>query len=251
MKNVVFCMPIVNRPYKVAVESLKAAVPVIEAAGWTHSMAQTIDVPYISAARASMLRAALDAKADVIVFLDYDVGYGPHDLLKLIETEGDVCAGTYRAKIDDEQYMGAIEHDPDTFRPYVRASDGAISAKLVPGGFLKITKEAVHDFMTSYPELCYGPLYHASVDLFNHGVHDRVWYGEDYSFSLNWKKRGGRIWTVPDLNIDHHGKDGKVYKGNFHHFLCRQPGGSESDSPTPPGEPLRGLRSASFSERAA
>jgi hypothetical protein len=223
-------MPIVTRPHKATVESLKASVPVIEAAGWEHEMAQTIDVPYISAARASMLRAALDAKADVIVFIDYDVAWKPHDLLTLISTEGDVVAGTYRAKIDDEQYMGALEHDPVTFVPKVRA-DGAIASKLVPAGFLKITKECVHDFMTSYPDLCYGPLYHASVDIFNHGVHGRVWYGEDYSFSLRWKQRGGEIWTVPNLDIDHHGKDGKVYKGNLHRFLLRQPGGSESDTP--------------------
>lgn len=220
-----FCMPIVNRPYKEAVEALKAAVPAVEAAGWVHSMVQTIDVPYISAARASMLRAALDEKADAIVFLDYDVAYRPQDMVKLLETEGDVVAGTYRAKIDDEQYMGALEYEPVSFVPKVRA-DGAIASKLVPAGFLKITKEAVHDFMTSYPELCYGPLYHASVDIFNHGVHDRVWYGEDYSFSLRWKQRGGQIWTVPDMDIDHHGKDGKVYKGNLHQFLLAQPGGS-------------------------
>jgi hypothetical protein len=223
-------MPILTRPHKATVESLRASVPVVEAAGWEHEMAQTIDVPYISAARASMLRAALDAKADVIVFIDYDVAWKPHDMLTLISTEGDVVAGTYRAKIDDEQYMGALEHDPVTFVPKVRA-DGAIASKLVPAGFLKITKECVHDFMTSYPDLCYGPLYHASVDIFNHGVHGRVWYGEDYSFSLRWKQRGGEIWTVPNLDIDHHGKDGKVYKGNLHRFLLRQPGGSESDNP--------------------
>jgi glycosyltransferase involved in cell wall biosynthesis len=250
MKKVVFCIPILNRPYKVTVESLKASLPSIEAAGWTHSLAQVIDVPYISAARASMLRAALDEKADVIVFIDYDVSWDPQDLLTLIETEGDVVAGTYRSKIDDEQYMGALEHDPVTFVPIVRPSDGAILSKLVPAGFLKITKECVHDFMTSYPDLCYGPLYHASVDLFNHGVHGRVWYGEDYSFSLRWRKRGGQIWTVPNLNIDHHGKDGKVYKGNLHKFLLRQPGGSDSDTPTPPGV-LGGLRPALFDKAAA
>lgn len=227
-KKVVFCIPIVNRPQSATVESLKASLPVIEAAGWEHCMAQTIDVPYISAARGSMLRAALDEKADAIMFIDYDVAWKPKDLLKVLETEGDVVAGTYRAKIDDEQYMGAIEHDPVTFVPKVRASDGAIAAKLVPAGFLRVTKECVHDFMTSYPELCYGPLYHASVDLFNHGVHGRVWYGEDYSFSLRWKQRGGDIWIVPDLDLDHHGKDGKVYRGNYHQFLLRQPGGSEA-----------------------
>lgn len=174
-----------------------------------------------------MLRAALDAKADVIVFLDYDVSWHPQDLLKLIETEGDVVAGTYRVKTDQgetpEFYMGTWETNAD-FTPKLRR-DGAISAKLVPAGFLKITKEAVDSFMVAYPELCYGPMYHLSVDLFNHGVHERIWWGEDYSFARRWKEKCGDIWLVPDLSIDHHDKNGKVYPGNLHYFLLRQPGG--------------------------
>jgi hypothetical protein len=109
----------------------------------------------------------------------------------------------------------------------VRASDGAISAKLAPAGFLKLTKEAIDKFMLAYPELCYGEMYHLSVDLFNHGVQDRIWWGEDYSFCRRWKDKCGDIWLVPDLSVDHHAKD-KVYKGNLHQFLLRQPGGSEA-----------------------
>jgi len=177
-----------------------------------------------------MLRAALDAKADVIVFIDYDVSWAPEDLLKLIETEGDVVAGTYRCKTEDgpteEFYMGTWETNAN-FSPKQRSSDGAISAKLVPAGFLKITKEAIDRFMVAYPELCYGPMYHLSVDLFNHGVHERIWWGEDYSFARRWKEKCGDIWIVPNLSIDHHAKD-KVYEGNLHKFLLRQPGGSEA-----------------------
>lgn len=224
-KRVVFCIPIVNEPHAACVKSLEASVPLIEAAGWSHGIAQILNMPYISAARANMLRAALDDKADVIVFIDYDVSWQPADLLKLIETEGDVVAGTYRCKIDEEQYMGTVETDADN-RPIVRG-DGAIKAKLVPAGFLKVTKEAVDAFMVAYPELCYGPMYHLAVDLFNHGVHERIWWGEDYSFSRRWRDKCGDIWIVPDLSLDHNFK-GTTYKGNFHKFLLRQPGGSEA-----------------------
>jgi hypothetical protein len=92
---------------------------------------------------------------------------------------------------------------------------------------LKLTKEAIDKFMLAYPELCYGEMYHLSVDLFNHGVQDRIWWGEDYSFCRRWKAKCGDIWLVPDLSVDHHAKD-KVYKGNLHQFLLRQPGGSEA-----------------------
>ncbi len=241
-KKVVFCLPILHRPYDVCVRSLRESLPLIEAAGYEHGMAQIVDNPYISAARATMLRAALDAKADIIVFIDYDLAWRPADMLKLIETEGDVVAGTYRAKIDEEQYMGTIEINPDT-TPQVRKSDGAIRARLVPAGFLKLTKEAVDAFMVAYPELCYGPAYHLSVDLFNHGVFERVWWGEDYSFARRWRDKCGDIWIVPDMNLDHHWQEHKpdgvvqhVYEGNLHEFMRRQPGGDKSDNlrPAPP-----------------
>lgn len=225
--KVVFCTPSLSGPTAPYVASLEASIPLVEAAGWEHGYAQQLACPYISAARANMLRAALDAKADVIVFLDYDMSWEPGDLVKLLETEGDVVAGTYRPKIDEEQYMGTIETDAD-HRPIVRESDGAIAAKLIPAGFLKVTKEAVDTFMVAYPELCYGPMYHLSVDLFNHGVHDRIWWGEDYSFARRFRDKCGPIWIVPDINLDHNTKD-KVYRGNFHRFLMRQPGGSDDN----------------------
>lgn len=223
-KKVVFCIPVVNRPFDATIASLEASLPVIEAAGWSHGLVQTVNVPYISAARASMLRAALDVKPDAIVFIDYDMAWPARDMLKLLETEGDVVAGTYRKKIDDEQYMGSLETNAD-HTPKMRA-DGCLSAKTIPAGFLKITPKAVDDFMVAFPDLCYGPMYHMSVDLFNHGVHERVWWGEDYSFARRWKEKCGEIWLIPDLDLDHHTKD-KVYAGNFHKYLLRQPGGSE------------------------
>lgn len=215
-KHVVFVLPILRRPYDVTVKSLEASLPLIEAAGYTHGLAQVVDNPYISAARASAIRAALDAKADIIICIDYDLSWRPHDLLKLIQTEGDVVGGTYRAKHDEVHYMGTIESDANN-RPLCRA-DGAIKAMLLPAGFLKITKEAIDKFMIDYPELCYGPQYHLSVDLFNHGVYERVWWGEDYTFCRRWREKGGDIWLVPDLSLNHH-KDDKVYEGNFHRYL--------------------------------
>lgn len=226
--KVIFCIPIWQQPHPATIAALEASLPVIEAAGHEHGMAQILNMPYISAARATMLRSALDAKADVIVFIDHDVSWRPEDMLKLIETEGDAVAGTYRVRLDEEQYMGALESDENN-RPIVR-EDGAIKSKLVPAGFLKITKEGVDKFMVAYPELCYGPMYHQSVDIFNHGVRDRIWWGEDYAFSRRWVDKCGDLWTVPDLSIDHHTKD-TVYRGNLHEFLLRQPGGSEHGNP--------------------
>lgn len=222
--KVIFCTPSLEGPSEPYVAALEQSIPLITAAGWEEGYSQEIGCPYISAACATMLRRALDAKADVVVFLEYDMSWSPPDLLKLIETPGDVVAGNYRYKKDEERYMGSLCEGADG-KPIVR-KDGAIKADLVPAGFLKITKEAVHKFMGAYPELMYGPRYAPLVDLFNHGAIDGVWWGQDYAFSKRWNEKCGDIWIVPDLDITHHAKL-KAFPGNFHKWLLRQPGGSE------------------------
>lgn len=217
--KVIFATPSLAGPTAPYIKALEDSIPLIVGAGWEEGYAQCVGNPYISAARADMTRKALDAKADVIVYLDYDLSWRPEDLLKLLETPGDVVAGTYRFKKDEEEYMGAVVTDAQNI-PQGRASDGALSAFRVPAGFLKVTKEAINKFMAAYPELVYGPYYNPSVDLFNHGAHGRLWYGEDYAFSRRWLETGERMWLVPDLDIDHHSKD-QVYKGNFHRFMLR------------------------------
>jgi glycosyltransferase involved in cell wall biosynthesis len=228
--KVVLCCPTYSRPFPQFVAAVEAAVPALNAAGIDHQMVFEVGNPYVSGARAAMLRKALDAKADVIVFLDHDVSFDPEDLVSLIRTPGDVVAGLYRFKKPDaaEEYMGAWEVDADQ-RPVVR-QDGCIKATRIPAGFMKITREAVTRFMQAYPALCYGPGYEeiaetASVDLFNHGAHEGVWWGEDYAFSRRWIDCGGEIWVIPNLNLTHHNAD-EAFPGNLHQFLMRQPGGA-------------------------
>lgn len=228
MKNqkVVLCVPTMTHPYQQTLDAIEVSIPVLNDAGIEHAMVAEIGCPYISAARATMLRKALDAKADVIVFIDHDVSWKPHDLLKLIQTEGDVVAGLYRFKKDEEHYMGVVDDDDGKVR---LREDGCIKATLVPAGFLKITRNTVNRFMKAYPHLMYGEACSPHVDLFNHGAHQGSWFGEDYAFCRNWRDAGGEIWIVPDLTLTHHSKD-ESFEGNYHEFLLHQPGGSKCRS---------------------
>lgn len=223
--KVVICCPTIVKPYHCLLESLAGAVPLMDAKGWDHNLIWNIGGPYISYNRAFMMRKAIDARTDVVVFLDHDLSFSPESLIKLIESEGMLVAGTYRFKEEPEKYMGAIFSTPSGF-PVVRESDGAISASCFPAGFMKITREGIARFMLAFPELQYIDEGTLNVDLFNHGVYKGVWYGEDYALCRNWLERIGDIWIIPDLNINHHTEE-ICYKGNFHQYLLRQPGGSE------------------------
>lgn len=231
MKKVVLAVPTLKRPYPQTEAAIEASIPLIKGAGWTLCIVTEIGSPYISCARATMLRKAMDAKADVVVFIDHDVSWEPADLLRLIEADGDVVAGTYRFKREPEEYMGALLPDIHQ-RPQVR-DDGCVKAHSIPAGFLKITAAGVSRFIRAYPELCYGDAFAPSVDLFNHGAHEHVWYGEDYAFARRWREKCGDLWVIPDVSITHHTTE-QAYPGNFHNYLRRLSGGSESANPEPP-----------------
>lgn len=217
--KVVFCTPTIKKPYPQYLDAMEASIPLVKEK-WDEASAYEVGSPYISHARSGLLRRALDVKADVIVFIDHDLSWKPSDLVTLLETEGDVVAGTYRFKKDETEYMGSWFCDDG--RPQMR-DDGCIKAEMVPAGFLKVTRHAVAKFMLKFPDLIYGDPINPSVDLFNHGAWGGVWWGEDYSFSRRWREIGD-IWLIPNLDLCHHGD--KPYPGNLHEYLLRLPGGS-------------------------
>lgn len=224
--KVVFCTPTRDKPHAAYVAALESSIPALEAVGIKHSVSLEVGCPYISSAMATCARKALDTMPDVLMFLDDDVSWTPESLVKILTCKEDVVGGTYRFKKPDPvEYMGCLLTNEEGF-PLVR-EDGLILPKWMPSGFLKVTANAVDKFMKAYPHLNCGPSYHPTPDLFNHGAHEGIWYGQDYAFCRNYAAKCGPIFLMPDLDITHNGIDGMVYPGNFHQFLLRQPGGSE------------------------
>lgn len=240
--KVVFCVPTVTAPHPELLKAMEATVPLLDAFGIEHAMTFEVGCPYISHARSKLARKAMDARADVVMFLDHDVTWVPEQLVEMLRVteKDDVVAGTYRYKKDDEEYMGTIYTDARGV-PRVRDADTypMIAPEWMPAGFLKITADGIDKFARAFPELEYGRRHHLHVDLFNHGAHKGIWYGEDYAFSRNYAERVGPIWLVPNLDLTHWtfasgDTPARAYAGNYHKFLCRQPGGSDSDNPNPP-----------------
>lgn len=226
--KVAFCIPTVRKPYKQCLDALAASVPLLDAAGIEHCMVSEIGSPYISCARATMLRKALDAKCDAVVFIDHDMSWSPADLVTLIKTEGAVVCGTYRFKVPGKsEFMGAPIVGPSR-KPMVR-EDGCISMHSAPAGFLKVTREAVNVFMAAYPDLIYGEPCNPSVDLFNHGAHKGLWWGEDYAFCRRWREAGGEVWCIPTLQLVHHSPE-ESFGGTYHEHLLSLPGGAKHET---------------------
>lgn len=227
-RKVVICSPFLTKPHPQFIAALEASVPPLEEAGFDHGFVSEIGNVYISNAMNICLRRALNVQPDMIVLIDYDMSWTPSSLLKLIQTEGDVVGGTYRYKQDEVEYMGRL-WPSDTGLPITRP-DGCVRMATLPSGFLKLTRAAINKFMKAYPALVYGETSYPYVDLFNHGAIDGVWFGQDYAFCKRWNDLDEQVWCVPDLDITHHHKDTEgveySFPGNYHRYLCAQPGGS-------------------------
>ncbi len=227
--KVIFCVPTRKKPHPAFIKSMEQSLHVLKKYGIEHQMIHRTGNPYISYAMSDMIFTSMQTDVDTYICLDDDLSWAPRSLARLCLTEGDVVAGTYRYKQDEELYMGAWNCGADA-RPVGRA-DGCLDAIVIPSGFLKITRKAVRKFMKGYPELIFGEPEKPAVDLFDHGViiqGDGRWWGPDYAFSKRWTDLGEKVWLIPNLNVHHHDWDSdKVFEGNLHKWLLKQPGGSE------------------------
>lgn len=231
MKKLVICVPTRDKPHNACLDSLEIEAPLLTAAGFDNYVCAETGSPYISHARATMLRKALDKFADIIVFLDDDVSWEPGAMVKLCQTEPDVVAGVYRFKSDAVQFMGELLLSENGRPQSPDEKSDLLFATKVPAGFLKITTRAVTTLYDRYPQLIYGLPWYPHIDLFNHGAHHslfpsgdtkvgagRMWWGEDYAFSQRWIDTGNPLFILPDLTLTHNGKD-RAYTGNLHEHL--------------------------------
>lgn len=235
-RRVTLCVPFWGKPNPRIFQAIEASLPLLRDAGWEVNSQVEVNNPYISSARNMMLRRALDWKSDAIVFIDHDLTWEPDALLRLLEPDFDVVCGTYRFKKDDEEYMGVMQADlhgqPQQKYvgrcndPYDKRFDGGVLAHCCPAGFLKISAAAVAAFMRAYPALVYGQPFYPLVDLFNHGAHQGMWYGEDYAFCRNWRELGGQILLLPNLTLTHWDTEDRGFVGNFHWYMARRAGGA-------------------------
>lgn len=217
--RVVLCIPTVHEPFPQTKAAVAAAADPLRDAGHHVGILHEVGSAYVSWARANMTRKALVWGAEAMVYIDHDLSFPPEDLIRLIETPGDVVAGNYRFKDDTGDYMGIplIENGRIGYR-----KDGCIRAKLVPAGFLKVTRAAVERIREAHPELiCDDPTTgERFVDIFHHGAYRGVWWGEDYAFSRRWREMGGTVWMQPDFRISHWLRKGDEYTEFPGHYLA-------------------------------
>ena len=171
---------------------------------------------YIAGARNICVFNFLRSDCDEMIFIDSDIGFEDHAMLKLVKYDKDITAGVYPYKQDNFNFPAGLEFDTITHN-CKEEETGLVTAEWVPTGFMRI-KRQVFGKMIEYYKM--GIDHEGVYSFFNTGrifEGDNTWYGEDVSFCKRWKAMGGKIFIEPRIDFIHTGI--KHFKGNYHEFL--------------------------------
>lgn len=162
----------------------------------------------ICVARNVMAQDFLDSENDILLFIDSDLSWPAEAALALVESPHDVIGGAYPAKQDDTHWLAKFR--PGNTR--LHEADG------LPGGFLKITRKAMLKMVKQFPELrCKYKKDREMTALFDNGIFDGEYLGEDFAFTKRWQQCGGKAFLEPNITFEHYGR--KAWSGNLNDYL--------------------------------
>lgn len=228
--NVLFATPAYDSSVRLEfLESLMKSLDLCRQAGIETNFVAVGGDCYVARARNTLARQFLDSDATHLFFLDADMGWDPEGVLKILRHDRPIVGGAYPLKREAEDYPVSMICDPDGRCAY----DGDLmEAEWVPTGFLCIRREVFSD-LTSHglaaPYQGAGAFGMENAQMHNFfecSMDSGRWWGEDTFFCRKVRQLGIKIWLDPDINFKHAG--GKVFTGNFHKFMCRQPGGIDA-----------------------
>lgn len=176
------------------------AAQLLDAAGYSITLATEAGNCHVDDARNSLVREFLKTDCTDLVFIDADVGFEAEALYRIARPDRDLVAGIYPKKQDDEDFP-------------VRASgelwadaDGLVEVEGVPTGFLRIRRcvlEKLREGAVSFIGQASDPdPYHV---IFERLVVGNQRMSGDYAFCHKAKKAGFRIFVDPELRFTHTG----------------------------------------------
>jgi hypothetical protein len=175
---------------------------------------------YVDDMRNAFVARFLKTDATHLVFLDYDMEWRPEGFTRLLTADVPIVAGTYRVKnawnrwtavlkSEDGQPLGVKRRDGDGF---------LIEAEQIAMGFTCVRRDVFEAMRDAAPDDWYvqgdGDDALHCHDWFTRIREGRLHYGEDYAFSLRWKRLGGTMWVDPNITLWHWGLKG--WRGNQH-----------------------------------
>lgn len=171
---------------------------------------------YLASARNRLVHKFLTEFPDgtELFFLDDDIGWDdPEAVGRLLLDDVDVVAGVYPKKQEKLEFPVVLDESAGhlNFTP-----SGLVKALRVPTGFLRIKRHVLEKMAAA------SPLYSQQMpdgaseqiaEIFQMGVKDGLWWGEDFDWSNKWRAMGGELWVDPTIEFTHSGR--KQWKARF------------------------------------
>lgn len=171
----------------------------------------------IQDSRAEICAEFLESDSTDLVLVDHDVSWQAGGLLRLLDHDVDVVAGSYPFRRDPIVFP--IRWLPEHEELWADPKTGLLEVGGVPGGFLRIRREALQRMTDAYPQLAYNHKVSGKtiIGLFEPYRIGKTKLSEDYSFCARWRDLGGRVWVDPEISMAHTGN--KTFEGNLGKWL--------------------------------
>ncbi len=174
------------------------------------SVRQTTGGSHIGKAREAALWTAYynDPKVTHFLMIDADMGWDPHNVLRLLACGHDFCGIVGVRKQDELRLCANFLPNPQKFHP----KTAFMEVQDIGGAFVMVTREAIDRMIEAYPELEYEANGRREWALWLDMI-DKGWrLSEDLAFCRRWRAIGGEIWIDPQASLIHAGR--KQYTGS-------------------------------------
>lgn len=169
------------------------------------------DMPYcadLSLARDRIIGAFLRSRHTHMLMIDDDIGWKPHDVLRLLATKLDFVGGAGPKKMYPLRFCIYAKDDNgnDMVGEYSEATQ-TLEVTGIGTGFLMITRAVAERMAQSYPELRFDP----GEGQTEYGLFDpvitasRQRLSDDFAFCWRWRKIGGKVHVMPSIKLAHVG----------------------------------------------
>lgn len=186
----------------------------------------------ITRARNNLSRTFLEDKTmDLMMFIDADIVFSEHDVLRLILADRDFVGGVYPRKVinwtsvaraakadklEPQDWSCSYLFNAVGMESCQADEDNLIEVTHAATGFLLLRRSVFERLMPhtqTYEDVVQGNSV-TGYDFFKVGVGENGKYtSEDYWFCNSWRKVGGRIFVNPYLRLGHIGTH--TFNGNL------------------------------------
>ena len=178
-----------------------------------------------------------NTKLDYFLFIDADIGFNALDVIKLMNYDKLLVAGTYPKKtLSWEEIQKCLFNDtPESSKELIEKTSqytiyekengkkckdtGLLEVERVGTGFMMIKRDLIKKIAKKFPELIYKENGKKGYGVFESAIMNKEHLSEDYAFCERAKSVGEKVYIDPQIKLNHHGGNITFY-GNYKNHLA-------------------------------